>query len=266
MKVNGELEQAALEAKATGDYDSSDILSGRVSYDTTTKRVKVGNGTSVDSIPLLSDIATLRDLMHAVGDVLPSVLDTADFHTQYSDNWIKVDGYGIYGGQPEPYLASDYPELAALKPSWVATIDFGGGSKDYLIIPDARSSALLGAEDGGVRTLANVKPEIVSLRSKFVGSVNLQGSGSTTEGLTVPASLPSLTTSDDYVTSALPLLDGAGELKGDDTVGDTYTVSNLKNSAIDMSPAPTSDTFTIGGMPTPQGLAVNFYIKARESV
>ena len=274
MEVMGELKNAALEAKSTGELTALDSEKGRISYDSTIDRVKIGIGTEAATLPILSDVAALRDIMHAVGDIVPSIMETSEFTAKYSDNWLKLDGYGLYSVDAEPYLASDYPELAAstVGSSWVFSLDLGyGGAKDYLILPDTSDGTLIGVRrDVGIR--GDVRD--VSLFSEGLNATALihpndaadRASIGRIQQCAVPESVYAKASNLYFSYDVTTLAYASGGTDSEQLCAASAGKGPIYNMSFGHEAAVASQLVETATGVIPQGLRVNYYIKARETV
>lgn len=129
MNVHSELVQAQFELLST---DPATRTKGRIWYNTADNCPKVDDGTSIHkmltshSVSATDIKALLRDTIFHVGQVITSMVDEADFISDYGDKWIMMKGQVL--------AASNYSVLALRRPEWVS-----GGD---ITIPDARNMTL----------------------------------------------------------------------------------------------------------------------------
>lgn len=270
MDVSSELKNASFEVwdNAGEALIAATCKISRFGYNKETGRMRIYDGADFQTVPYQTDViqAVLDVQPFYVGDLKQTMREGAEM----DNSWLLLNGYGIYTGGPEPYLAADYPELAvtAVGSSWVENVDLGfGGAKDYLIIPDARSCAVVGSDDQNMGTDrlrdVTVRPELsLSYRgSSPVSFFDLES------GVVERPALPTLGTS----VNTIDTISADGTSVGVDNGGDAYAVRsgtialNVTDSTKDLTVFPTDlQSMTIPAQELrAQSLPANIYIKAR---
>lgn len=277
MDVLSDLKNASLEVwtQAEEDIIATTCRSARIGFNATTGRIRIWDGSEFKTLPMSSD----GDFQ--VGDIKATTRTQAEM----GSSWLSLDGYGLYDGDGEPYLASQFPELAATVTgsSWILNADLGyGGAKDYMFVPDMRDATLMGVSGPDLRLPIDLgggfpPTQLPDNIARLVSSNQIvDGDPATKFGLgqiQVPSAPQSISTAIDSLgnpaLTTIEFQQTGSDVRRVDNVAfrhpsnpEFMPIENVVKSATYNNLAGTGES---KGLVT-QALRTNFYIKARSSV
>lgn len=143
MDVRSELKNAQIENR-DDDFSYNSQRKGMIWFNKVQNKVKAifnsENRYLLDYIDLADLKKQLEAQMHHVGEVKFAMLTESQFQTKLNTDWLMINGQTL--------LASDYPELALLRPEWVSGLDLilpTGG--DFLRINTGRNLGSFEADE-----------------------------------------------------------------------------------------------------------------------